>query len=431
MTEERSLARTCSSLPKTVVCFSGSRDHYQLAWALAEAGLLEKLVTDIYLEPGRIPFQRHIGKRYPKLWARHSPGLLPHQVITPPGAMVGSLLMRTVFASRARQIRLDSALGRRARRESWKSKTALFSYSYYASEAFAPGERRPAYRFLFQLHPHPATVRRILQEELARSPGFAASLRWEHEMGAPQTHFDSLCAESRLANGWVVASSYTASTLIENGVRADQIHVVPYGVDFEEYPCRDSAPPATAPFRVVWVGSMTQRKGLSYFLEAIGSLPQENLEVLICGHHAVDQRIIEEHGIRSIRILRGLPTADLTQQLRSADLFVLPSLAEGFGHAILEAMASGLPVLTTASTCAPDILRDGEHGFIVPVRDSGALVKQITWGRQHRSQLHQMGLAAAAQARKFTWERFRKGIVKAYTEMVERRLAVKSSSDLN
>jgi glycosyltransferase involved in cell wall biosynthesis len=255
---------------------------------------------------------------------------------------------------------------------------------------------------------------------MIRSPKFAASLQWEHELGAPQPYFESLCEEAQLANGWVVASSYTAATLAENGVPRDQIHVVPYGVDFEMYPCRDCPPPATRPFRVIWVGSMAQRKGLSYFLEAIAALPQEGLEVLICGRHAVDRQVIQQYGIKCIRVLEGLPTAALTAELRASDLFVLPSLAEGFGHVILEAMASGLPVLTTASTCAPDVLSHGEHGFIVPIRDSPALVGAITWGRQHRSQLHQMGQAAATRARCFTWDRFRIGVVKAYREMIER-----------
>jgi glycosyltransferase involved in cell wall biosynthesis len=403
-----------------VVCFSGSRDHYQLAWALAEAGLLEKLVTDIYIDPARIPFGRVMAKRRPKMAARCSPGLSHRQVLAPLLTGLNSLLMRTPLGSRSRQIWLDRSIGRRARRESWKSDTALFSYSYYAAAAFAAGATRPRFRFLFQLHPHPATVRKILQQEMQASPRFAASLQWEHELGAPPEHFASMGQEPLMANGWVVASSFTAATLVENGVPRDEIHVVPYGVDFATYPCRDCPPASHTPFRVMWIGSMTQRKGLSYLLEAVGSLPQENLEVLICGHHAVDRSVIEQSRIKSIRVLRGLPTAELASELRKADLFVLPSLAEGFGHVILEAMSSGVPVLTTAATCAPDVLTDGEHGFIVPARDSRSLAEAIQWGMAHRAQLYGMGLSAAAQARKFTWERFRVSVVKAYKEMVGR-----------
>jgi glycosyltransferase involved in cell wall biosynthesis len=411
------------ALPKVVVCHRGSRDYYEAAVAFAEAGLLETLVTDIYLSPKSLPFSETLYRRYPKFFARSHPGLPPNQVITPPACMLDSILTRTPFDSRERQIRLDRAIGRRGRLEAIRRQAALFSYSYYAAEAFAEGEPRPPFRFLFQLHPHPATVRKIFLDEIQRQPRFGASLKWENELGAPEDHFQRLCSESRLANGWVVASSYTAATLAENGVPRDQIHVVPYGVDFTQFPCRTSPPPETGPFRVMWVGSMTQRKGLSYFLDAIAALPQENLEVLICGYFDIDADVIRERGIRSIRVLKGLPTAALTAELRAADLFVLPSLAEGFGHAIIEALASGLPVLTTASTCAPDVMIDGRHGFIVPIRDSHALVDRINWGRAHRSELYQMGLAAAAHVRQFTWERFRKGIVAAYQKMVEVRLA--------
>ncbi len=417
------------SAPRAVVCFSGARDNYQTAWALSEVGLLEKLVTDIYADPRRIPLARTFGKKFPKLLVRHSPGVSSEQVVTPMRAAVSSLIMKTRLGSEARQIHLDQTLGRRARQEAWKANAALFSYSYYAAEAFAPGPMRPELRFLFQLHPHPKTIRKLLREELERVPQFAASLRWEHEIGAPETHFAALCSEPSLANGWVTASSYTAQTLAENGVPHDQIHVVPYGVDTLHYPCRDTAPRDTDPFRIIWVGNMTQRKGLSYFLEAIASLPQENLEVLVCGHHAVEQDVIENCGIKSIRVFRGLPTSELTQLMRECDLFVLPSIAEGFGHVILEAMSSGLPVLTTGSTCAPDVLVNGKHGFIVPIRNSEALAAKISWGRAHRADLYQMGLAAASRARLFTWERFRRGIVSAYTQMAEHQASLKTSPE--
>ena len=243
-----------AQLPKAVICHAGSRDHYQLASALADAGLLERLVTDVYAK--RIPFSNALLRAIPKLSARSNPLLPPSRVTTPAGLMLKSLTMRTPLASRRRQIHLDNSIGQIARREAWQTKAALFSYSYYAATAFAEGANRPGLRFLFQLHPHPASVRKILQEEMRLSPRFATSLKWEHEIGAPEEHFASLCSECRLANGWVVASSYTAGTLAENGVPREKIHVVPYGVDFEKFPCRTSAPSKEAPFRVVWLGSV-------------------------------------------------------------------------------------------------------------------------------------------------------------------------------
>jgi glycosyltransferase involved in cell wall biosynthesis len=399
--------------------------------ALQEVGLLEKLVTDIYVNLPGLPGGNILGQRYPKLLARSSPGLTHRQVSMPAGATLRTLLQKGGLGNHERQAQLDQIIGRKARELAWRTNAALFSYSYYAGAAFATGSERPPIRLLFQLHPHPAAVRAILQEEMRRVPKFAASLRHEHEIGSSEAHFQLLCAEPQLANGWVVASSFTAKTLAEQGIPRKEIHVVPYGVDTTHFPCRDQAPGAGEPFRVIWIGSMAQRKGLSYFLEAIGSLPQENLEVLICGYQAMDQTVIEEYGIRSVRVFKGLPTAELTKLLRACDLFVLPSLAEGFGHVILEAMSSGVPILTTASTCAADIAEDGLHGFIVAIRDAASIAKRITWGRQHRKELFRMGLAGAVRARTFTWERFRQGVVNAYEQMVQNQLTPVSADGRN
>ena len=98
---------------------------------------------------------------------------------------------------------------------------------------------------------------------------------------------------------------------------------------------------------------------------------------------------------------------------------MLPSLAEGFALVILEVMSGGVPVITTSHTCAPDVMVDGEHGFIVPIRDSAAIAERLNWGIEHRADLAVMGEAAAAQSRIFTWERFRAGIREAYVEMVD------------
>src|SRR5579862_1116819 len=109
------------SMPRSVVCFSGMRDNYQTAWALAEAGLLEKLVTDLYADPANMPLARTLGKKFPKLLARHSPGISCRSVVTPMPVALRSLLMKTKLGSAGTQIQLDRALGRRARHEAWKT----------------------------------------------------------------------------------------------------------------------------------------------------------------------------------------------------------------------------------------------------------------------------------------------------------------------
>jgi glycosyltransferase involved in cell wall biosynthesis len=114
----------------------------------------------------------------------------------------------------------------------------------------------------------------------------------------------------------------------------------------------------------------------------------------------------------------GLSGKRLAQELHACDIFIFPSLAEGFGHVILEAMSCGLPVVATPHTCAPDVMEDGKHGFIVPIRDAEAIAERIVWGMDHRAELAAMGEAAALRARQFTWERFRAGVRDTYGKMI-------------
>src|SRR3974390_1854613 len=114
-------------LPKAALRFSGSRDRYQLPWAMQEVGLLERLVTDLYW-PNETPLGRRVGKWFPKVMARHSPGLPAVRVTTPLRVMAESVLMRTALASRRRQVRLDRSLGHHARMLAWRLQAAVFSY---------------------------------------------------------------------------------------------------------------------------------------------------------------------------------------------------------------------------------------------------------------------------------------------------------------
>jgi glycosyltransferase involved in cell wall biosynthesis len=401
---------------RAVLCLAGRRDFFQAPWALREADLLEALVTDLYCDLKQVPVLRGLAAAWPKLGMFACPGLSPSDVRVSVRDTLRALVLRK-WPARQRQIFHDRQIGRAARRLAEKTGAALFAYSYYASAAFEPGDGLPSDRILFQLHPHPASVRKLLREELERVPEAAGSLKWEHELGSPEEHFAGLCQEPLLANAWVVASSFTATTLAENGIPRGKIHVIPYGVDQASFPTRQSPPPRSQPLRLIWVGNLFQRKGLSYLLDAVGRFTARDVELVICTHHPAEMGMVNRRNLANVRVRVSLPVPAMIAQLHQADLFVLPSLAEGFAVAILEAMSAGLPVLTTPNTCGPDIIRDGENGFIVPIRDTDAIAQKIEWCINHREALAEMGRCAAQSVKALTWERFRKGLVEAYLKI--------------
>lgn len=406
--------------PKAVVALAGARDHYQLPLALHEGELLQRLVTDLYWPADRTWFTSSFGHVVSRelISKRFCEGLSSRKVSVSANALGAFALMKATPSLSFNWYK-GRALSKRARRIALREDAALFCYSTYASEAFKLNGEFPRYRFLFQLHPHPRTVCGILEDEMQRVHWGQSSLKMEWELSLPKKQLQELCSETQLANGWVVASSFTARTLAEHGVPLDRIHVVPYGVNHAVFTKRIRPPSSAQPFTAIYVGSLIQRKGLSYFLDAARMLQSRKLRVVLCGRGVVDRDLLSHYSDLELEIKSNLPTRQLVEEVQQADVMVLPSLAEGFAHVILEMMSCGVPVITTANTCAPDVMIDGEHGFILPIRDANAIAEKLAWGIANRDELAAMGDAAAAQVGTFTWERFRAGVRAAYKTMVE------------
>jgi glycosyltransferase involved in cell wall biosynthesis len=309
----------------------------------------------------------------------------------------------------------DSTLGRIAGELARRTNSLLLSYSYYAYHAFQsygqPG-------VLFQVHPHPSSVRRILKQELADHPECSASLLKEWELALPAEDFDCLVAEARMAKQFLVASSFTRQTLIENGAAPDAIRVVPYGVDLDRFspPAHIVAP--SGPLRLLFVGTINQRKGIKYLLEALRLLGgRAPVELIVCGR-VVDDLSLFEPFRRQVTVRPSVSFAELVEAYRRADLFVFPSVAEGFAQVLLEALASGLPILSTTHTAAPDLIEEGREGFVVEPRRPDQLAAKIEWALKHRRELRHMRSAARQRAEQFTWHRFRAGVVAAVRDFI-------------
>jgi glycosyltransferase involved in cell wall biosynthesis len=246
------------------------------------------------------------------------------------------------------------------------------------------------------------------------------------ELRLGPSEMSEFSAEASLATKWIVASSHTRSTLAENGIDPSQVHVVPYGVSASDYPERPEPPSRESPFRIMFLGSLVQRKGLSYLLDAVRRLSTSALTTCLRGRGFVDNTLLAQYKDINLDIAHNASHAEIVAELYKSDLLVLPSLEEGFGHAVLEAMSCGVPVLATDRTCAPDLIDDRVHGFTVPVRDAESIADRIAWALDSRSALAEMGRMAALRARQYTWERFRAGICAAYAEGVDNDSQVQS-----
>ncbi len=210
---------------------------------------------------------------------------------------------------------------------------------------------------------------------------YAAEIEREHEdLGLPgKAAFPGFARrieqEIPLVDRILVPSEFVAASYRRHGIAAERIRVIPFGANLEDF-----TPAAAAPekFRVICVAQVALRKGHQYLLRAWKKLDLPGAELHCYGFidPAVHAKLIEV-GVANVFFHGSVPKAELVAALRQSSVFVLATVEEGFAVSILEALACGLPVITTTHSGAEGVMTDGESGYILPPRDADALAAAI------------------------------------------------------
>lgn len=185
-----------------------------------------------------------------------------------------------------------------------------------------------------------------------------------------------------LADRIVAVSNYSANDLSSRGVSREKIDIVPNGVDINRFHPGSSTVEFEEWERVLlYVGPLAERKGLQYIIRAMPSIlrkyPDTGLVLVGSGEKEDLRQLAEELNVLDNVHFEGfVPDDDLPDYYRSADVFVFPSLLEGFGMVLVEAMASGLPVVSTTATAIPEVVDNA--GLLVPPRDQSELATAVS-----------------------------------------------------
>lgn len=222
------------------------------------------------------------------------------------------------------------------------------------------------------------------------------SLRWcdSPYFGHPgKSIVDRVEQEYDLADRIRVCSQWARGSLVTGGVEASKVSVVNLPLNLSRFAPARERPSAKGRLRICFVGSLNLRKGFAYLLRAIK----------MAGAHSFSLELVGDTGDRWCRRLleserKGLRAfvrpGDPVPVYQRSELFVLPTLEDGFGLAAAEAMACGLPVVVTAQCGAAEFVRHGVTGWIVPAGDSDALAQTLCEALQSRAKLPAMGRAA-------------------------------------
>jgi starch synthase len=216
-----------------------------------------------------------------------------------------------------------------------------------------------------------------------------------------------------------VPSPFARRTFVDEGVPEDKLRCVPFAADLSMF---SPKPREDGVFRVMYAGALTLQKGVPYLLRAVGDLDLPNFELVLVGSPTDEgERILERFKGR-YRYLGHKPRAELAWHYSQASVLVLPSIQDGFGMVMAQAMACRVPVVASVNTGVDALFADGEAGYHVPIRDSDAIREAVL--RLYEDPELQDHLAAAAleRVRSFGgWRAYGDAMAEVYRTGVEAR----------
>ena len=388
---------------QVTVSHSGKQHSYRHAYSLQQLGLLRRFVTSTYYFPDRWPdrLASSVARVDRTLRKRSLPELDSQRVTRKPSFEVPELIQRNLLGNRdkaelamfRRDQKFDEWVARKFAAESdvfWG-----FQGSALDSLKAARGAGRVAVCEFATAHVTAAI--RILSAECEKHPEWAGTISNLH---FPDWYKERLEAEPAAADICIAASSFTRRSLQDVGVDDANIRLLPLASDVEQFEFRQRT--ADGPLNVLFVGGIGQRKGIKYLFEAINRVNSPNVRLKLLGPLPVDETPLKAWE-NSFEYLGRTDQDGVVQHMQQADVLVLPSVFEGFGLVIVEAMATGMPVIASTHSCGPEVIREAVDGFVLEPDDVEGLADRITWCAENRSRLVEMGEMAHQRAQEFSW----------------------------
>ncbi|MBD1393307.1 glycosyltransferase family 4 protein [Mucilaginibacter glaciei] len=242
-------------------------------------------------------------------------------------------------------------------------------------------------------------ARRLLKNESERRPEWAGTLTTFKDSEAKLARKDR---ELLLADRIFVASTFTAKTLQEYPGIIAPVKVIPYGFpdvgDMKQYHSLGKRP-----LKLLFVGGLSQRKGIAEMFAAIDKLGN-HIELTIVGKKVNENCAALDNALAKHKWIASLPHAEILKLMKQHDVLLFPSLFEGFGLVITEAMAQGTPVITTDRTAGPDIIEHGNNGWLINAGDELELQNAIENILTNRQLIANTGKAAMQTALLRPWQ---------------------------
>lgn len=310
----------------------------------------------------------------------------------------------------------EHAFDRRVGRSLDRSLTGVYGFEHSSLATFQRA-RELGLRVVYDVPaPDSEFTHALLDRELDRFPELRTPYR-QHTARRESRRLARRRAEREISTLVIAASEFTKRSYVAAGLDPAKVRIVPYGAP-PPVP-RDTAlgrRNISAPLTLIWAGTFSIRKGAHYLLDAWRTADLgRHAQLKIFGAIELPDRVL--HPLPAGVSLHGsIPRTRLFEEYDQADALIFPTLCDGFGMVVTEAWSRALPVITTSSAGASDLLLPGQNGLQLPAANASAIAETVHWCLDHRPDLLAMREAALATAARWQWADYRRTLAATLRE---------------
>lgn len=409
---------------KIVVAHPYKQHSFKTAEALLKTNELSAYITSVYLRPGNLTDMvfHWAGKRDKQRAQTHKSEMLD-KVVIQYEELFGLFMtfMRRISMMNRIVPKLDllffKHFGRKVAKYAIRENVdAVIMYDTTAMWCFQYLKKKKS------------TIKCILDMSAITLNGQEKSFKHDSNQCTDQWYKNSInrkvaqneIEEIGLSDGYLVASDYTKMDLRDKGVAKERIYTIPYGYEQECIKPEIKKKKENAPLRILYVGRITHEKGVHHLLSALSKINEKDFDLTLAGSYTAEPKLYEQYKEKKNYNFAGfMPKSKLYELYQESDILVVPSLSDGYGLVVLEAMSCGVPVVASSCTGASSIIENGVNGIRYNAYSEIELKKAILWFIQNRKCLESMKVAAKTTVKQYTWENYYKKVREAVNCIVQ------------
>lgn len=290
---------------------------------------------------------------------------------------------------------------------------AVYCYEYNSLNTLIKAKRKGLFTIYEIPSPEHNYVHNLLNNEIQEFPELENNY-FDYTSSLLKERTEKRKKEFELADLIIVNSNFTKNSFENKGLNTKKIKIVPLGCPEEKK--SNLSYKKSNNLKLLWAGTFSIRKGAHYLLRSMKELNDLNIILDVYGKLDIPARLLINN--ENINYNGSVPREKLLEIMEEYDFLIFPTLCDGFGLVITEALSNGLPVITTKNAGASDLIIDGHNGFVIESHNSDSITKKIFWCNNNKKKSFEMRKNALNSASKWQWHNYRKKLTEIIKDSI-------------